>query len=125
MTDEIGIGRFPVPEKWILQQLPEKLHSMFGYRGETDSEDCRNCRDEVDYTYTVDLPDGATMKKAILVHYVSGSAPVVAFIIGDEIELDGIPFTVLDWEPRHMPPQGGESGYTHHVVDVKLAVPRG
>jgi hypothetical protein len=121
MADEVGTGRFPVPEKWILQQLPEELHGMFGYRGEPAFGD--DCRDEIDYTYTVGLPDGATMKKAILVQYVPDDAPVVAFIIDDKIELEGISFTVRNWDSREIPAQHGERAYTHHEVDLILAVP--
>lgn len=121
MSDETGTGRFPVPEKWILQQLPKELHGMFGYRGEAGFDDCR---DEIDYTYTMDLPDGATMKKALLVHYVHEGAPAVAFIIDDEIKLDGIPFTVVSWDFRDIPARGDEPGYRHHVVDLRLAAAR-
>lgn len=120
---EAGTGRFPVPEKWILERLPAEMHGMFGFRGESHL-DPDSTRDEIEYTYTVDIP-GGTMKKAILVHYVGDEDPAVAFVIDDVIELDGIRFAVQDWKTRVIPPNSGCRGYTLHEVDVRLAAPRG
>lgn len=119
MPDKLGTGRFPVPEKWILQQLPEKLHGMFGFRDEPTYDDGHS--DEIQYIFTVALPDGATMKKALLMHYVNGEDPVVAFAIDDTIELDGIAFTVKAWDFERVPAQHGEAAYTHHIVELAVA----
>ena len=119
MSDEIGVGRFPAPDKWILQHLPEELHGMFGFRDEPTHDDGHS--DEIQYVFTVELPGGGTMKKALLMHYVNGDDPTVAFIIDDTIELDGIPFTVKTWDFERVPARHGEPGRTHHLVGLAVA----
>lgn len=120
MNNTGGTDRFPVPDKWILKQLPEGLHSLFGPRGKPEF-DFDSISDQIYYTYTVGLPDGNAMKKALFAHYVNEGGPAVSFTVGDETELEGIRFVVQSWTRDEVLPRGDARGYMIHQVDLKLA----
>lgn len=113
-----GTGRFPLPEKWILDRLPERLHTMFGFRGEPVLSGA--CRDEIEYVYTISLPDSITMKKTLLLHYVEDDDVTVVFIVDDPIEVDGIEFLVSDWSFRDTRSGGDALGCRMHTVMLRL-----
>lgn len=123
MADERTIGRFPVPERWILERLPKELHGLFGARQEPSLDD-EDVSDEIQYTYTFDIPGGGTMKKALLVECVPDGSPAVVFLIGDTVEVDGVPLVVRTWDTRDVSSQNGLRGYRVHQVDTTLAAPR-
>jgi hypothetical protein len=118
MSEAAGTGRFPMPTiRWITAQLPKELYPLFGFRGEAVPE---TCRDVVEYTYTLKYPDDTDYPMSILAHYVPEEDPAVAFIIDDEIELDGIRLVVKDHVSREVKPGGGDPGHTYHQVTVAL-----
>jgi hypothetical protein len=119
MYEKIGVGRFPIPDKWVLRQLPEELHGMFGPHGDPDVGPDHD-GDDIYYTYSVGLPDGNAMKKALIAHY-AGSGTPVTFTVGDEIELEGLRFTVQSWSRETVPARGDGLEYAIHEVGVKLA----
>lgn len=93
--EQDGVGRFSMPrEKWILDQLPEMLKGFFGYRDEYIPD--RFC-EAIDYTYWISYPDGSGYDKEFLIHYLVDNEVPTAFIIGDTVILDGVPFRVLDY----------------------------
>jgi len=103
---------------WIARQLPAELTPLFGFREETIPE---RYRDEIQYLYQVEYPDGTPYRVPLLVEYIDDQdAPAVAFVVGDRIELDGIPVTVEDWDSRPIPATTSLPEYTHHQVLVRL-----
>lgn len=118
MSEATGTGRFPMPTiGWITAQLPEELYPLFGFQGETVPE---TCRDIVEYLYVLKYPDDTDYRMSILAHYVPEDDPAVAFIIDDEIELDGIRLVVKEYTSRETRPGGEDPGYTLHQVTVAL-----
>lgn len=119
MSNASGIGRFPMPTThWITKQMPAELVPLFGFRDERIPDEYR---DEIEYLYTIDYPDGTPYRMSILVEYISDpEEPVVAFVMGDTIELDGASVVVANWESGRVPATSSLGGYTYHQVTVTL-----
>ncbi len=118
-TEGNGTGRFPVPrERWITDQLPERLAKFFGFRDEPVPD---RYHDEVDYTYRIKYPDGSPYELPILAHYLNDGVPA-AFIIGSTVDLDGEPFRVVDFRSSRYTETMSASGepfpYVHWEVRV-------
>lgn len=118
MSEAAGTGRFPMPNVgWITAQLPEELYPLFGFRGEAVPE---TARDVVEYLYVIKYPDDTDYRMPILAQYTSDEDPAVAFVIDDEIELDGIRLIVKEHVAREVKPGGEDPGYSFHQVTVVL-----
>lgn len=118
MSEAAGTGRFPMPTVgWITAQLPEELYPLFGFRGEAVPE---TARDVVEYLYVIKYPDDTDYRMPVLAQYTSDDDPAVAFVIDDEIELDGIRLVVKEHVSREVKPGGDDPGYTFHQVTVAL-----
>lgn len=124
MSDVNGTGRFPMPTiSWVTRQIPAELVPLFGFRGERIPDEYH---DTIEYLYTIEYPDGTPYRMPILVEYIGDQeAPTVAFIVGDTIELNGIPVTVKSWDRGEIPPSGRLNGYAYHQVTVALPVEAG
>lgn len=121
--EKSGTGRFPVPrEKWILDQLPEEVTGFFGFRGENTPD---RFGDLVDYYCTIKYPDGSTLKYPVLVHYLAEDGVPVVFIIGETVELDGIPFKVVDYDSkRHTECTDAGDPFTYTYWEVRVTPAR-
>jgi hypothetical protein len=117
-TEAVATGRFPAPNvAWMVNQIPRELHALFGFRGE-EIPDVYEA--EIEYLYEIAYPNGDPYPKPLLVHYIEHAEVPVAFIIGDEIDLDGVTMTVKNWTSRDMESPGMDHGYTCHQVTVGL-----
>lgn len=115
MIDEMVNCRFPLPRPEILAQIPEELHKLFGVQADLEPEEVD---DEIDYFYEVKRPDGSPFNALIYGEYnLPGGLPV-AFVVGDVIELDGVPVRVADYfqESAGRTDSGHECRYWHVMV---------
>lgn len=123
MTAEVkdGVGRFPMPrDRWILDQLPEKLLNLFGYRGESKPE---KFRDSVTYVYPVTYSSGSAYDLPLLTEYLIDHEAQTAFVLGSTIVLDGIECVVIGYNKEDHPTctsEGEPFVYTHWEVTVRL-----
>lgn len=118
MSENKWTGRFPMSTiPWVTRQLPKELYPMFGFRGE---EIPRKFRDQIEYMYPLEAPDGSPYPVSILMGYAEEGDPEVAFVIGDTISLDGVNVIVRDWDMRTIPSSSHFSAFLHHLVLVTL-----
>jgi hypothetical protein len=110
-------SRFPMPPEWILKQIPEELHKVFGWRGE-DSLDWH--ADQIHFVYSVTYPDGSAVQVPLLAECVTQDDPAVTFIIDGLITLDDVPVTVESCWKREIPSIGWDPGYTYWEVQVRM-----
>ena len=117
MSEANGTGRFPMPTThWITRQVPAELVPLFGFRGEQIPDEYHEA---IEYLCVINYPDGTPYRMPVLVEYISDpEAPPVAFIVGDTIELDGIPVVVKNWDRGKIPAVANLGGYVYHQVTV-------